>query len=738
MPSPLVRFDPDALASSGGGEIVYMSPERYLELSPPMGKNPMKDQKGRELRESVIDRGEAINQVPSLKIDVEEGGRGKVMGQDGRHRAEIAKEQGVRLIPVRIEKKGEGEISSVISMRGEELDWDAKKPKKWSAVASSDAFKAMPLEQQNRVRARYFDDVVAPTLPQAAVQRARGEWRDKWQAKASTGPDVDTNPAKDMSGFDLFRAGAGKAMFDLYRGAKQRVGLQSPEETGEQRKTDTPLMNTSAGTAGNVAGNMALFAPTAAVPGASSVLGSAGLGALAGFFQPTTSSGELMDNTLKGGGAAAGLTALARAAPMLKGAFVDPFMGRGQERIALAALARFAKDPEALKSMNITELVKGSRPSLAEVTGDPGIAQLQRGAQAKLPEVASAFADARTQRLAARKEALAKVAGDEGEKEFFQAARDATAERLYGEAYRTPINPKKLTPELQGEIKELMDRPSMKEAVKRSYDLAREEGLTLKEGEGDYVRRLHYTKKALDEQIEKAHDQPSLQRALLNTKDKLIGVIDQVSPKYAKARAQYEADSKPISRMEIGGYLRDKLLPALNEFGTERYRPEDFAKALRDGDAMARKATGFKGARLADILTQEQQTALKSIAEDVGREAAAAERAKVPGSPTGQYLAAANLIRQIAGPLGLPESWVETTIGKTLAHWTSLPMRVAEERVAGKLGEMLAIPKAAAEAAKRQQAAAITVGGKTIPLSKIREVVLPPVAIGSGSYAAEQ
>lgn len=731
----LVRFDPEGLKE---GDVVYMSPDEYLKLSPPMKANPVKDAKGRELRESV-DQGDAIRAPASLKISVEDG-VGKVMGQDGRHRAQLAKDEGIKLIPVKIDKKGEGDFDRVVGMRGEEIAWEAKRPRKWGDIAAEPRFKQMTVEDQNKARARYFDEVIAPTMPAAAAAPAREKW-NAVKSKATTGPETRTDPTADMGKVETFRAGAGKAFVDTFaRGPGSAVGLVSPEEVEASRKRDAPLMRTDAGALGNVAGNMAAFAPTAFVPGANTVAGSMTLGSLAGLLQPATSGSERFSNTLTGGVTAGAVTGAARALPMVKGAFIDPFTQGGQQRIALDTLSRFAHDKDALGKLNVNELVPGSKPSLAEATGDPGIAQLQRSAQAKMPEVASAFADVRTQRLAARKDALATVAGSQGEREFFEAARDATAERLYSKAFKTPIDPKKLTPKVQSEISELMERPSMKKAVADSFQLAKEEGIALTEDPKDYVQRLHYTKKALDRQIDQAMGKEGAipPEAILKTKEKLLGVIDKVSPKYAEARAEYQAASQPLNRMEIGRYLEDKLLPALNDFGTERYRPESFAKALRDGDEMAKKATGFKGAKLADILTADQTMTLKSIAEDLGREAAAGERAKVAGSPTAQYLAGANLLRKIAGPLGLPESWVESTLGKTLARAGSAVGSVADDKIAAQLGRFLTDPASAQAAAAARAPLALPFGNnKSIPLSEIGRLALPPAAVGSGAYATQ-
>src|SRR3990167_8378044 len=85
-----------------------------------------------------------------------------------------------------------------------------------------------------------------------------------------------------------FNEGMGKAFSDIGGAAGQLVGMgPSAEETRETRQRDAPLMKTGAGMAGNVAGNIAAFAPLAVVPGANTVAGAGALGASIGALQPS-------------------------------------------------------------------------------------------------------------------------------------------------------------------------------------------------------------------------------------------------------------------------------------------------------------------------------------------------------------------------------------------------------------------------------------------------------------------
>ncbi len=103
------------------------------------------------------------------------------------------------------------------------------------------------------------------------------------------------DPTKDMGQLERFNAGAGKAFYDLGQGAAQLVGMgESGQETKDRRALDRPLMNTAAGVAGNVGGNVAAFAPAMmmAGPAGATVPGAAALSAIAGGMQPAENTQE--------------------------------------------------------------------------------------------------------------------------------------------------------------------------------------------------------------------------------------------------------------------------------------------------------------------------------------------------------------------------------------------------------------------------------------------------------------
>lgn len=132
--------------------------------------------------------------------------------------------------------------------------------------------------------------------------------------------DFSFDPARDMSMGERFLSGVGKAYTDLGRGVGQMVGAVDRQDVGESRKLDAPLMNTGAGMAGNLAGNVALLAPTALIPGANTVTGAATVGAVAGALSPSESGRETFTNIVAGGAGGAAGQAIANKVPgMLQG-----------------------------------------------------------------------------------------------------------------------------------------------------------------------------------------------------------------------------------------------------------------------------------------------------------------------------------------------------------------------------------------------------------------------------------
>jgi hypothetical protein len=542
------------------------------------------------------------------------------------------------------------------------------------------------------------------------------------------------DPTEGMSGPEKFMAGMGKGFTDLAQGIGQKVGLVSAADVAEKRKTDAALSRTGYGQAGDISANFLMAAPTAFIPGANTMTGAGLIGAAMGAMQPSESVGEFAKNTAMGGGLGAGGIAAGRTIGAgYQGAksLVEPFTKGGQEKIAARTLQRFAENPHSSASAarNAVELVPGSRPTMAEATQDAGLAQLQR-TLANNPDIGPALARRGVENSAARTDALRTIAGDDGQKAFYEAARSAAAKDLYGEAFKQ--GPVKMTAPLRAEAKDLMSRPAVHRAMEEAKELALNEGVKLTNANS--IQGLHYAKMALDGQISvavRAGDNVKA-RALQSAQEKLLGFLDKVSPSYGEARRQFADMSKPINQMDIGEELLGKLRPALSDFGNNtRETAATYAKALRDADGTAKRATGFSGAKMETVLSPEQFRTATSVAKDLARKANADELGKALGSNTAQNLVSQNVLRQMLGPTGLPQSWAENTMLMSAMRPMQWAAQVAEPRVVNRLGQAALDPQDAARLLAMREGQGL--------LGRVPAELLPylPAGLLSGAYSGQ-
>lgn len=178
------------------------------------------------------------------------------------------------------------------------------------------------------------DQMVDPqTMQMVAVPR----WKAAQFPSAESFMEAHTNGSN-------FVAGAGKAFVDTGRGAKQIYAkvadAVAPNDSGpsrssavqadidEARRTDAPLMQTTAGKLGNIAGNVAM---AAAVPGAGAEAGllkaglsAVGTGAALGAVQPTSGDESRSANTVLGGAAGAGGVAIGKLVAFGLGRILQP------------------------------------------------------------------------------------------------------------------------------------------------------------------------------------------------------------------------------------------------------------------------------------------------------------------------------------------------------------------------------------------------------------------------------
>ncbi len=514
------------------------------------------------------------------------------------------------------------------------------------------------------------------------------------------------NFTDDMGTVRRFVAGYGKVGADILRGAGQMVGLVDRKDVAESRRTDAPLLATTAGKVGNVLASLVDFAPTAMIPGANTLLGGAAIGAATGLLQPSVGTGDTVKNVLLGGAGGAAVPALTTAARTARAA-AEPFYEAGRNAIVGRALNRAAGQDAGAVATRLTEAaapfvgptagpiprttmgeyVAGSVPTVGQAAGNPGVAALERAATAGNPEVTNAVSQLMQRQNAARVGVLDEMAGrTSGARDFFAAARDATADQLYANARRNGLAP--LTQQQQAVVGDLMQRPAMRDALASARRLAQNEGLDITDAAGS-VAGLDYVRRALGDQISAATG-ANERRILTALQDRLTRVMDQISPDLRAARETFAGMSRPVNQMDVAHEIATRSVNPLSG----NLQPAAYARTLTD--ATAARATGFPGATLEGTMAPAQMNQLNSLLLDLQRANAAQNVGRGVGSDTVQKLAYTNILDQSGVPTLLRNFAPGQVVGNIAARGADAAYGRANRELSARLAEVMLDPAQAA------------------------------------------
>jgi hypothetical protein len=496
-------------------------------------------------------------------------------------------------------------------------------------------------------------------------------------------------------GLSNFMAGIGQGMNSI----KQGVTFAPQSVVDETKAIDAPLLETGAGTAGSIFGNIATMAPAAFIPGANTVVGSTLIGGgLGGLTTPGSSEDRFKGGLLSGAGGFAGQM-IPKSLGVLKAAS-EPFTQKGQNAIIGRVMNAAAGDnaPSVIGRLaNARQLIPGSAPTAAEVAESGGIAALQRAMSAAAPED---YTHRAMQQSTARLNALRGVAGTDADLSMQKGVRGLMSEKLYEEALAAPVD-KGLAQAMAPQIQNLMERPSMQQAIDRAKNIFGEKTITLaKEGSPE---GLQMVKQALDDIIEKAGSPNSSigkneLKALNQTRSDLMSTLEELTPKLREADRAYASWSRPVNEMQIGRTLLDKLTPALSDYGAlGKETAAQYARALKDAPRTIKTATGRSTQSLEDILSPGNLQAVENVARDLARKANAQDLGRGAGSNTFQNFAMDNLAKE----MGMPSA-----VKGIFGHIPGLsPMGTLVARGAGAMGG--AAYKRADEAMRQTMAQAL-------------------------------
>lgn len=570
------------------------------------------------------------------------------------------------------------------------------------------------------------------------------------------GASQSYNPTDSMGTGERFLAGVGKGFYDVGRGignvvtdiapSTAKYGFATRADTDAARKLDAPLMDTGAGMAGNVLGNVAAMAPLAVVPGANTVLGGLGIGALTGAAQPVGNEDNRGTNAVMGGAFGGALPLALRAGGTAKAAFIDPITKSGREKILAGMLRRSAANPEeaAAKLAAAKGFTPGFVPSVGQSSGDAGLAAVERGLRGSTP---AAFGELENSQRVSLLDALRSIAGTPEARSAQVDKVNETAKKLYGQAFKEnmPVTPV---------LSLLARRPSMQAAEVRAKKLAAELGAQRRITLDDLNPRTIGTEARMppsssvveeasfnpysnvapkSKQIEIPAEYPiagsgSMEIPALDSVpvkdmhtikmgmdalmgDRTLGIagqeatainrtrnalVDQFPESYQVARQAHIDLNRPINQMDIGHELLNRYEPALSRASDTplESRAAAFAQALRGGDVLAKNVTGLKNAKLRSIMSPEQMATLEGVAKDSAMVKAGNDLGRGAGSNTMQNMS----MQHLAAEAGVP-NWLSAVASSppgVIKRLADVLYKNSDDAVRGQMAEVMTNPQLAA------------------------------------------
>lgn len=318
----------------------------------------------------------------------------------------------------------------------------------------------------------------------------------------------------------------------------------------------------------------------------------------------------------------------------------EPLTGGGQEKIVNRLIGNVATGDVA---PDFSEIVPGSRPTLAEASGDAGLATLQRNVQTH-PKLAAAFQARADQNSTARGELFDKLKGDEQTVQDLKDARDTATAGVREAAFKgaKPADPSQII----ATIDEILKGPSgQRDVVTKALGNIRSK-LVTEQGPQTDVEQLYGIRKAIGDMLSPMapSDQKGSQLAtaeLMKVKGEIDKAIETAAPGFKGYLKTFADLSKPVDEQEFLQSLRltDKnqnLTLARVQNGLDRI------------DAMRRKS----GANPAKSISDDTLTQLRSVRDDLKR-AGNIDLGKARGSDTVQNLATHELSNKLGIPMAL-------------------------------------------------------------------------------------
>lgn len=541
--------------------------------------------------------------------------------------------------------------------------------------------------------------------------------------------DDSLNPTQGMGQYPRYLAGLVDSVVTTGKGLKQgaielggllsQVTAGSPEARAlasqqyqpviEETRQDVaaynrdmaPLRETGMGKLGNVVGAATqVFGPGAVFRGTpvagaflpATIRGNIAQGAAVGAAQPVETGGERALNTTVGaglGGLGASIGPLASRAR----AMLPPFSQAAQTRAAGNVLEQFAADVNALRAgaSNPEIIVPGSMPTLAESTGDVGLAGLQR-TMANTPEYGNQLASRQAANNQARVAEIQRVFGgaDPIASDAARSTRDVMARRVLSPNRELPMQG---LDKVTAGVSRIAEKHQASPAVRTAMEAVAAELPNIRTvGDAHAVRQ--YIGQLIGGQVEGKAGAKLAKRELMTVQTLLDREMRNTFPEWGNFLRDYKAISREADQIDVGAALLDTGRAVRGATNEPVLTPAAFSRAAGNLDGLVQRATGFRKASASRTLDLEQQAAVANVRRDLERFARSQTDGKAVGSNTVQNAIGGNRFQDAVGPVGAAA--VEPISGIALLGLNQM-RKAYGAKVASLVEEAMLDPRRAAE-----------------------------------------
>jgi len=334
---------------------------------------------------------------------------------------------------------------------------------------------------------------------------------------------------------------------------------------------------------------------------------------------------------------------------------------------------------------NFNEIIPGSQPTLAQATGNAGLAALERAAMSRAP---NAFAERQLSNYAARNAYMTEIKGTPETLTAAVAKREEEALPFLRSALENarPANANPVMAEIDSI---LQGRAGQRDEVVKALGRVKDK-LDLGEGNGlqSSVEQLYGIRQSINDQLATVagRDNSASQLAskeLIQVRDKLDDSIQAAAPGFKEFLKTYSQLSRPVDAQR---YLQGLDL-------TDQTSQRITLNKVKSAVNRIEKLRGGNGANEAKSISDEQLAMLKNLQTDLQREAHSS-RGMALGSNTFQNFATNQLIDSMMPGMGAIAPVTPGLAGGLLGHALAGPMgagigAVGAQQAAGVLGRAM-------------------------------------------------